>query len=299
MRTFWPGLDRVAVDLERVRAVLERVLDGDRLGRQLAQLAHRHEAGVELVGHRGAEDEAARLHADDEVDLLAGVRREHQVDRFLVRGRVLEQGRDVVEEDARASGSRGSRGSARAAPRRTSDGTSIGMRGRAGSGTARPAEVYRRPRARSGRRSARRRPRPRRARGPARRGVAAAAQGDAAERRPRPRPRTRRRGPAPASPARDGGRHERPGHAGPERRPERIGQRQRRRRRALLAGRRLAQDDEGERRVGEAHPEAGDRRRSGPRATAGRSGSRTTMNAARPTTTTASPTRTNRSGGVA
>ena len=35
------GLDRVAVDLERVRAVFEGVLDRDRLGRELAQLAHR------------------------------------------------------------------------------------------------------------------------------------------------------------------------------------------------------------------------------------------------------------------
>ena len=40
------GLDRVAVDLERVRAVLEGVLDGDRLGRQLAQLADRDEPRV-------------------------------------------------------------------------------------------------------------------------------------------------------------------------------------------------------------------------------------------------------------
>ena len=73
IRTCWPGLDRVAMDLEGVRAVLERVLDRDRLGRQLAQLADRHEAGAQLVGHRGAEDEAARLHPDDDVDLLAQV----------------------------------------------------------------------------------------------------------------------------------------------------------------------------------------------------------------------------------
>ena len=33
MRTRWPGCDRVAVDLERVGAVLEGVLDADRLGR--------------------------------------------------------------------------------------------------------------------------------------------------------------------------------------------------------------------------------------------------------------------------
>ena len=93
-------LDRVAMDLERVRAVFERVLDGDRLGRQLAELPDRDQAGVELVGHRGTEDEPARLHPDDDVDLLVLVRLEHQIDRLLVGAGILEQGRDVVEEDA-------------------------------------------------------------------------------------------------------------------------------------------------------------------------------------------------------
>ncbi len=93
-------LDRVAMDLEGVRSVLERVLDGDRLGRELAQLAHGHEAGVELVGHRRAEDEAARLHADHDVDRFTGVRRKHQVDRLAIRRGVLEQRGDVVKEDA-------------------------------------------------------------------------------------------------------------------------------------------------------------------------------------------------------
>src|SRR4051812_50038932 len=51
--------DRVSVDLECVRAVLEGVFDGDGLRRQLAQLADRDESGIELIGHRGAEDEAA------------------------------------------------------------------------------------------------------------------------------------------------------------------------------------------------------------------------------------------------
>ena len=94
------GLDGVAVDLEGVGAVLERVLDGQRLGRQLAQLADRHEARVQLVRHRRREDEPARLHAHDDVDLLVAVRLEHQVDRLLVGRGVLEQRRDVVEQDA-------------------------------------------------------------------------------------------------------------------------------------------------------------------------------------------------------
>src|SRR5450759_1141419 len=52
-------LDRVAVDLQRVGSVFERVLDADGLRRQLAQLAYGYEAGAQLVGHRGREDEAA------------------------------------------------------------------------------------------------------------------------------------------------------------------------------------------------------------------------------------------------
>src|SRR5438034_3107857 len=93
------GLDCIAVDLERVGAVLEGVLDGDRLGRQLAELPDGDEAGVELVRHRRAEDEATRFHPDHDVDRLALVGLEHQVDRLAVGGLVLQQRRDVVEED--------------------------------------------------------------------------------------------------------------------------------------------------------------------------------------------------------
>ena len=60
---------RVGVHLERVDAVLEDVLRGDRVVRQLAGLAGRHEAGAQLAGDRGAEDEAARLGRHHEVDL--------------------------------------------------------------------------------------------------------------------------------------------------------------------------------------------------------------------------------------
>src|SRR5262249_27011239 len=44
-----PGGDRVAVDLERVRAIFEGVLHRDRLGRELAELADRDDAGTQLV----------------------------------------------------------------------------------------------------------------------------------------------------------------------------------------------------------------------------------------------------------
>ena len=59
----------------------------------------------------------------------------------------------------------------------------------------------------------------------------------------------------------DGGGDDRPGQPGAERRPERIGQRQGARGRALRLAARLAQDDERERRIGEAHPEPGDAER--------------------------------------
>ena len=66
-----PPVDRVLVHLERVGAVLERVgLARGAVG-QLARLAHRHEADAEPLGQRRAEDEAARLDADDQLGLVA------------------------------------------------------------------------------------------------------------------------------------------------------------------------------------------------------------------------------------
>ncbi len=42
-------------------------------GGELAGLAHGDEAGVQAIGERGAEDEAAGLDAEDEIDVLADV----------------------------------------------------------------------------------------------------------------------------------------------------------------------------------------------------------------------------------
>jgi hypothetical protein len=64
------GLDGVEVDLQRIRAVLQVVADAGNGRGQLLGLAHGDEAGVEAVGQRGAEDEAARLDAQDQVDFL-------------------------------------------------------------------------------------------------------------------------------------------------------------------------------------------------------------------------------------
>ena len=80
--------------------------------RQLAFLADRHEAGRDLVRHRAAEDEAARLHARDLVDLRARPGLHQFVDRAAEGARIAEQGRDVTEHDPglRVVGNRADRG---------------------------------------------------------------------------------------------------------------------------------------------------------------------------------------------
>jgi hypothetical protein len=64
------GLDGVEVNLERVGAVFEIVGDAGDWRGELARLAHGDEAGIEAVGQSGAEDESARLNAEDEIDLV-------------------------------------------------------------------------------------------------------------------------------------------------------------------------------------------------------------------------------------
>src|SRR6266545_1974208 len=68
--------------------------------RQLADLAHRHEARADAIGDRGAENESAALDPDDERDAGAVIWLRHGVDRQLEPFRVPEQRRDVVEQDA-------------------------------------------------------------------------------------------------------------------------------------------------------------------------------------------------------
>src|SRR5262249_14332105 len=76
-----------------------RMGDGNALVRQLALLADRHEAGRDLVRHRPAEDEAARLDPGDLVDLHPRPGLNQLVDRAAERTRVAEQRGDVAEYD--------------------------------------------------------------------------------------------------------------------------------------------------------------------------------------------------------
>ena len=77
-----PRSDRVLVHLERVGAVLERVLDADRAPRELAGLARRREAAAERIGERAAEDEAPGLGAEHELRAARLGERGELVDRL-------------------------------------------------------------------------------------------------------------------------------------------------------------------------------------------------------------------------
>src|SRR5262249_55493436 len=84
---------------QRVAAVFELVLHLDGLARQLAELADGDEPGVELVGQRPPEDEAAGLDADHDLDPRLPIVSGQEVDDPTKGRTVLEQGRDVLEED--------------------------------------------------------------------------------------------------------------------------------------------------------------------------------------------------------
>ena len=87
--------------LEAVGAVLELVGRLDRLPRQLARLAGRHEAAAEPVGEGAAEDEAARLGAEDHVGLERPRERLEPVDRLPEVDGVGDERHQVLEDDPR------------------------------------------------------------------------------------------------------------------------------------------------------------------------------------------------------
>src|SRR5262249_47706843 len=93
------GLDRLDVHLELGLAVLELVGHAVGLVRELAGLAHRDEARVQPRRERAAEDEAARLDAHDDVDVLADEALGEQIERDVEGARIREERRDVLEED--------------------------------------------------------------------------------------------------------------------------------------------------------------------------------------------------------
>ena len=93
-----PG-QRIVVDLKGVDAVLQGVLDRDRLAGQPPRLPRRDEARAYARRYRAAEHESPRLRGNHVVDLAVGRPRREQRDRMLERRRVEEQRRDIPEDD--------------------------------------------------------------------------------------------------------------------------------------------------------------------------------------------------------
>ncbi|MCY1372241.1 hypothetical protein D9M69_594340 [compost metagenome] len=85
--------------LDRRIAVFERVFLSHRAERQLALLAHGHEAQVQFIGQHAAHDEAARVHARDEIQPLAHVTVDEEIDQYPERAGILQHRRDVAEND--------------------------------------------------------------------------------------------------------------------------------------------------------------------------------------------------------
>src|SRR5262245_16021479 len=94
------GRHRIAVHLDAVGAVLERVVLSDLVPGQLAALSQRREAGAERERYGAAEDQPARLDAGDLVDALRAERRGEPLDRLAEAARVEQQRGDVAEQDA-------------------------------------------------------------------------------------------------------------------------------------------------------------------------------------------------------
>ena len=94
------------MNLNRGVAVFEFVFLADGGERQFALFAYRHEALVQLMGDDGAEDEAARIDAGDDVDAVFHVAQDKGVDEDAEGARILQQRRDVAELDAGLRASR-------------------------------------------------------------------------------------------------------------------------------------------------------------------------------------------------
>ena len=87
------------MNLKNILPVFKVVLNRDRVGRKLAELAHGDEPDAKVARDWCAEDESARLNADDHVGLPELDRRAHRVDGGGVRLRVAQERGDITEDN--------------------------------------------------------------------------------------------------------------------------------------------------------------------------------------------------------
>src|SRR5579863_9435952 len=91
----------IGMDLERVRAVFERIIFREFAERQLSRLSHGNEARPDCIRERSTEHVAARLDSNDVVDLAILETVDKEIDRRLEALLVFEHGGNVAKEDPR------------------------------------------------------------------------------------------------------------------------------------------------------------------------------------------------------
>src|SRR5438552_16154976 len=73
----------VLMDLQYIAAIFQVVLDSLSSRREFARLAYRHEPRIQTVGDGRPEDEAARFHPEDQIDIFGQVVFGERVDQGL------------------------------------------------------------------------------------------------------------------------------------------------------------------------------------------------------------------------
>lgn len=94
------GADRIPVDRQGVRSVLEAVLHFEAIGRQLSRLSDRHESRPEPTGQHAAEDKTPGLDPHHLIDPVRLITRGQLVRQLAESRRIFQQGRNIVEENA-------------------------------------------------------------------------------------------------------------------------------------------------------------------------------------------------------
>ena len=88
------------MQFQPVGAIFQHIVDAHGPAGQLPRLAHRHEALAQGGGQRRAQDEAARLDADDQVGIERPCHASQPLDQFGEARTVRQQRGDVAELDA-------------------------------------------------------------------------------------------------------------------------------------------------------------------------------------------------------
>src|SRR5512135_1801596 len=88
------------MDFQRVSAVFEFIAFLESFSGKLARFSDQHDSGAELVGKRRADDKTPCLDTDYLVDLFTNITVGHEIDHPLVRSRIRQERRDVLEDNA-------------------------------------------------------------------------------------------------------------------------------------------------------------------------------------------------------